>query len=136
MAFEVKRIDPLDLQPRKAVGVEIPFSAKNVFASNYQTKDAIKNNLINFFLTNRGERYLNPTFGSSLREKLFEQINNNTESDIEGVVDTALEVYFPRVEKIDMQVNSNPDNNLISFYLSYRISDTNIEDELLINIEA
>jgi len=67
---------------------------------------------------------------------LFEQINSNTESDIEGVVDTALEVYFPRVEKIDMQVNSNPDNNLISFYLSYRISDTNIEDELLINIEA
>jgi len=136
MAFEVKRIDPLDLQPRKAVGVEIPFSAKNVFPSNYQTKDAIKNNLINFFLTNRGERYLNPTFGSSLREKLFEQINSNTESDIEGVVDTALEVYFPRVQKIDMQVNSNPDNNLISFYLSYRISDTNIEDELLINIEA
>jgi len=38
MAFEVKRIDPLDLQPRKAVGVEIPFSAKNVFASNYKLK--------------------------------------------------------------------------------------------------
>jgi phage baseplate assembly protein W len=136
MAFEVKRIDPLDLQPRKAVGIEIPFSAKNVFNSNYQTKDAIKNNLINFFLTNRGERYMNPSFGSSLREKLFENVNIDTESEIEALVENALEVYFPRVEKIKMDVVTQADNNLISFYLSYRITDTNITDELLINIQA
>lgn len=136
MAFEVKKIDPIDLQPRKAVGIEIPFSAKGVFSSNYQTKDAIKNNLINFFLTNRGERYFNPLFGSSIREKLFEHINGTTESDIEEIVNNALELYFPRVQKIKMDVFTQEDNNLISFYLSYRINDTNIEDELLINIQS
>ena len=26
MAFNVKRINPLDLQPRKAVGIDLPFS--------------------------------------------------------------------------------------------------------------
>ena len=47
MAFNVKRIDPLDLQPRKAIGVSLPFSAPAVFKSTYQSKDAIKTNLIN-----------------------------------------------------------------------------------------
>lgn len=135
MAFEVKKIDPIDLQPRKAVGIEIPFSNKSVFSSNYQTKDAIKNNLINFFLTNRGERYLNPSFGSILREKLFENINGNLEDEIRSIVENAIEIYFPRVEPKDIQVLSSEDNNTISFYLSYSISNTNISDELLINIE-
>jgi phage baseplate assembly protein W len=135
MAFEVKKINPIDRQPRKAVGIELPFSAKSVFTSNYQTKDSIKNNLINFFLTNKGERYMNPTFGSTLREKLFENINNDLQTEIEGLVDFALETYFPNVQPINMQVIPDTDNNLIQFYLSYEIVNTNIKDELLINIE-
>lgn len=135
MAFEVQKIDPLDLQPRKAVGVNIPFSSKGVFNSNYQTKDSIKNNLINFFLTNRGERYLNPTFGSRLREKLFENVNGNLEDEIRTIVEDALEVYFPKVNANEIVVSSDTDNNLIKFYLSYSIINTNINDELLINIE-
>jgi phage baseplate assembly protein W len=135
MAFEVKKINPLDLQPRKAVGIEIPFSNKSVFTSNYQTKDSIKNNLINYFLTNRGERYLNPTFGSILREKLFENVNSDLEDEIRTIVENALEIYFPRVEPKDIIISSDTDNNLIKFYLSYTISQTNISDELLINIE-
>ena len=51
MAFEVKRINPLDRQPRKAVGISLPFSGQAVFNSTYTTKDAIKNNIINFFIT-------------------------------------------------------------------------------------
>lgn len=135
MAFEVQKIDPLDLQPRKAVGVNIPFSSKGVFNSNYQTKDSIKNNLINFFLTNRGERYLNPTFGSRLREKLFENVNGNLEDEIRTIVEDALEIYFPKVNANEIVVSSDTDNNLIKFYLSYSIVNTNINDELLINIE-
>ena len=73
MPFEVKKIDPLDLQPRKAVGVSLPFSGKAVFNQTFETKEAIKNNLIHFFLTGIGERFMNPTFGSGLRPLLFEK---------------------------------------------------------------
>ena len=31
MAFNVKKINPLDLQPRKAIGVDIPLSGVGVF---------------------------------------------------------------------------------------------------------
>ena len=97
MAYEAKRINPLDLQPRKAVGLNLPFNSKEVFTSNFQTKDAIKTNLINYFLTNRGERYLNPLFGSTIREMLFENINSDSIDKIEGIVRNAIEIYFPRV---------------------------------------
>ena len=134
MAFEVRKINPLDLQPRKAVGLNIPFRSKDVFSSNYQTKEAIKNNLINFFLTGRGERYLNPMFGTRLRNMLFENINEQKVQEIEMIVRDALNIYFPRIEPDEIRTGSDPDNNLVTFYMSYSIADTNIEDELLINI--
>jgi len=134
MAFEVKKINPLDLQPRKAVGLNIPFRAKDVFSSNYQTKEAIKNNLINFFLTGKGERYLNPQFGTRLRNMLFENINEEKIGEIESIVRESINIYFPRVEPQEIKTGSDPDNNLVTFYMAYIIKDTNIEDELLINI--
>ena len=82
MAVSRKKINPLDRQPRKAVGLDIPFSAPAVFNSTFQTKDALKVNLINFLLTNRGERPLNPNFGGGIREMLFENINQERLDDI------------------------------------------------------
>ena len=72
MAFDAKKINPIDLKPRVAVGVDIPFSGKAVFNQTFQTVDAIKANLINYLLTGRGERYFNPTFGSGIRNLIFE----------------------------------------------------------------
>ena len=67
MAYRINKINPLDLQARKAIGVDIPFSSDQVFEQNYQTKDAIKNNIINFLLTGKDERFMNPNFGSNIR---------------------------------------------------------------------
>jgi len=54
MAFDAKKIFPIDKKPSVAVGVGIPFAAPAVFTSTYTTQQAIKNNLINFFLTGTG----------------------------------------------------------------------------------
>jgi hypothetical protein len=51
MAIIVQNRFPIDSIGRKAIGVNIPFNAPAVFKSNYLTRDAIKNNLINFFST-------------------------------------------------------------------------------------
>ena len=56
MAFGAKQISPIDFNKSAAVGVDLPFNAPGVFRSNFTTKQAIKNNLINYFLTNPGER--------------------------------------------------------------------------------
>ena len=77
MAFAAKKIFPIDTKPGTAIGISIPFNAPAVFYSTYTTKDAIRNNLLNFFLTNKTERYLNNEFGANLRAFIFEQITNN-----------------------------------------------------------
>lgn len=135
MAFDVKKINPLDRQPRKAVGVNLPFSAGNVFNSNYFTKDAVRNNLINYFLTGRGERYMNPSFGSGLPSELFEQITEDKLNVLGIKIRQELLDYFPKVVINDLSLVADPDNNSIEFYLKYSILDSNIEDEVIINIQ-
>jgi len=135
MAFEVRKIDPLDLQPRKAIGVNLPFSGKAVFNSNYQSKDAIKTNLINYFLTGKNERYMNPKFGNSLQPLLFDQMTESKLIEIKTIVMQDLAEYFPRVEAKNLDVIGIPDTNTVQFSLIYGIRDTGIEDEVILNFE-
>lgn len=135
MAFEVKKINPLDRQPRKAIGVDLPFSANAVFNSTFQTKDALKVNLINYLLTNRGERPLNPSFGGGIRELLFENINQEEIEDIKENISGNITRFFPNIRPTRIEITSEPDRNTIGFFLRYAIADQNIQDEFLINIE-
>lgn len=135
MAFEVKKINPLDLQPRKAVGVKLPFSGKAVFNSNYQSKDAIKTNLVNYFLTGKRERFMNPNFGNSLQPLLFDQMNENKLVEIETLVRADLAEYFPRVIPSKINVVGIPETNVVQFSMVYSIKDTGIDDEVILNFE-
>ena len=135
MAFEVKKINPLGRQPRKAIGVDLPFSANAVFNSTFQTKHALKVNLINYLLTNRGERPLNPSFGGGIRELLFENINQEEIEDIKENISSNITRFFPNIRPTRIEITSEPDRNTIGFFLRYAIADQNIQDEFLINIE-
>ena len=129
------QIDPLDLQPRKGVGVALPFEANAVFRTTFETKEAIKFNLVNLLLTGTGERYFNLDFGSNLRNFLFQNI---TQPELQAVKDTISEVislYYPRVQITTFNLTFEADNNALLVEFKYRITQTNIEDEILINIE-
>lgn len=130
MAFDAKKIFPIDRKPSVAVGVNIPFNAPGVFSSNYTTKEAIKNNLINFFLTGTGERFLNPLFGAGLQTYIFEQLTANTEVALEQDIQTIVAEYFPSVTITDLQITGTPDKQQIYVQMSYTIADTGIEDTL------
>ncbi len=133
MAFNIRKIDPIDLQPRKAVGVSLPFSGKAVFNSTFQTKDAIKTNLINYFLTNRGERYLNPDFGNQLQTLLFDNLTKDKVEQIDALIREDLRIFFPKVRPVEVKTVGDADSNTVQFSLKYKINNTNIEDEVVIN---
>ena len=135
MAYKVQRINPLDLQPRKAVGVALPFQGKAVFNSTYNTKDATKSNLINYFLTGKNERVFNVNFGAGLRNLLFENITQDKIQEIELNIRAGLDLYFPRVLINTLNLQAYPDQNLINFELKYSVAQTNIQDEISINFE-
>ena len=135
MAYGAKKIFPIDTKPGTAVGVSIPLDAPAVFTSTYTTKDATRNNLLNFFLTNETERYLNPLFGANLRAFIFEQITNGNIEGLKSDIQSQLALYFPTVIVASLDVLQNTDDNTITVVLKYNVADTGITDQIQISFQ-
>ena len=134
MAFSPVKKFLSDLNPNIGVGVNLPLSGPSVFISNYTTKEAIKNNLINYFLTNPGELPLNPTFGSGLRSYIFEQISQDLLSNLEEYIIQKINFYFSMISIDSLVITQQEDTNLIRVILKYNIIDTNMTDTLNIQL--
>lgn len=113
------------------IGIKIPFDGNTGINSTFEYKDVVRNNLLNFILTNRRERILSPNIGSTIREKIFEHIKNNTLNDIEDTINNAIKNNFPQIKLNELLVYD--ENNLINIYIKYSIINTNIEDDIQIN---
>ena len=135
MAFGARQISPIDFDKSAAVGVDIPFSAPAVFNQNYTTAKSIKNNLINFFLTNPGERPLNPTFGGGLRSFIFEQITDDNLDFLKENIQDSIDSFFPDIIVNNLSINKQPDNNLINVSLSYSVVNRGINDNINLEFE-
>ena len=135
MAFNVQQINPLDLQPSVGIGVGLPFTSGEVFSTTYTTQDAIKSNLINYFLTGKSDRFFNPDLGAGLRAVLFDQMTQESRDQVEYIVQSGLGTWFPNVIINQLTTEVSPDTNIFTLFLKYSIANTNIQDELLINFE-
>ena len=133
MAFGLRRVYPNDLRPRVAIGVDIPFSAPGVFKPNYLTKDAIKNNLINYFLTNPGERIENPLFGAGLRNFIFTQIETDNLDFIKEDIQNKIDENFDNIDVNSIEVLRDVNNNTIRIQITYNVPNTSINDTLELN---
>ena len=150
MAFNAQTINPINLNPNIGIGVNIPFNNigpaealfyttgsivtvinNGVFTTNYNTQEAIKNNLINYFLTNPGELPLNPSFGAGLRKFLFEQITDLNNATVKSFVQDKLDNVFPMIQIASLDILSNTqDNNTIIISLKFFVPNTNIQGTL------
>jgi phage baseplate assembly protein W len=126
---QVTRVNPLDLQKNIAIGISLPFGrsgTNQLFNKTYNTKDQIKSNFINLLLTNKGERILNPEFGSSLKQLLFENITPITEENIKDAIISSANIYLPEIQVVNIILNNEYDSNTINITIDYilRISGT------------
>ena len=134
MAYIVRNIDVLDTKPSTGVGIKVPFDGPTGVNTTYTTKDAIKSNLLNFILTGKKERVFNPSFGSGVRELLFQPITEDIVDQIDNLIRGGVETYFPTVQINELSVSLEPKSHTFTVYLNYSIINTNIEDELQINL--
>jgi len=135
MAFQVQQINPLDQRPSVGVGVGLPFSSTSVFNTTYTTQDALKSNLVNYFLTGTSERFLNPNFGAGLRALLFDQMTEDKKDEIKAVIQSGISQWFPDVNVQSIQVANSPDTQTVTISLRYNVRMTNIQDQLSINFQ-
>jgi phage baseplate assembly protein W len=70
--------------PDVAVGITLPFARRDgrLFNLSYSTEEQALSNLTNLILTRQGERIMQPFFGTTLQDSLFEQNDDLLKSSI------------------------------------------------------
>ncbi len=129
-----RNIDILDTKPSTGVGIKIPFDGATGINTTFTTKDAIKSNLLNFLLTGKRERVLNPGFGSGLRELMFQPLTDILKGQMEDLVITGVSQFFPNVRINNLSVDLDPNNSSTVLSINYSVINTNIDDDIQINI--
>ena len=135
MARIIQNRYPIDTEARKAVGFGFPLNGNAVFAPTYQTRDQIKANLVNYLLTNKGERVFNPNFGADLRNLLFENILDTTTDELRSRIQNDISSFFPEVTVKQITFDNIPDSNTINFILTYEIILFGIEESVNILLQ-
>ena len=121
MAQIIANKNPIDSQPRKAVGFGFPINGNAVFVPTFTTKDQIKANLVNFLLTNKGERVFRPDYGADLRSQVFELLESDSLDNLEIIISEHIQNQFPTVEVKEIKFDPQPDNNTLFFSLTYTV---------------
>lgn len=85
---------------------------------------AIKQAIVNVLLTNKGERLMNPRYGSDIRRFLFEPLDYGTGFQIKSNIRDTLERFEPRISVIDIKCTPNFDDNGFDVVLQYNVRGT------------
>lgn len=89
--------------------------------------NAIRNSIQNMFLTNRGEKLLNPYFGIGLGGYVFEQVSESTAKDIGDAIVNNIATFEPRIKLNNVNISANEEDNSYTISLIISITQLNIE---------
>ena len=135
MARIVDNVFPTQESGSAALGFSFPLSGNAVFNPTFTAKEVIRTNLINWLLTNRGERIMRPNFGANLRNFIGEGITGGTNIAIEERVRENISFNFPSIEVKNVSFENQPDRNTINLFITYLIQNIGIEDQVNIELQ-
>lgn len=102
------------------------FSAGNYQVSLTAYEENVKNSINAILFTRRGERNLEPQFGSGLQQFFFRQMDETLKGEIIDTVKTALLHNEPRITVLSVTVNfTDVLNGLTEVTVNYRYNQTN-----------
>ena len=88
-----------DLNPDVSIGLTLPFNrgSSGLFSQSETTLEQAGSNIKNLLLTAKGERVMQPDFGSRLRDLLFEQYTEDLEERIAEEIQEAMSTWLPYI---------------------------------------
>ena len=142
MAYELNKKIVIDTEEfnNYAVGITLPIQRGNegYFRQSFRTFDQVRSNLKNLLLTKKGERLLQPEFGSGLHDLLFNPATEKFEEDLETTVNDAVAKWLPYiiVEDINIDISKEQtDNNQAKVSLQFRQEGDQTLDTLTFLVE-
>ncbi len=105
------------------IGLTVPLQIgrNGYFEPSYDTFTQVKSNITNLLRTKKGERRMNPNFGSGLQEYLFEQNLQDSPDIIKQIITDEVKNYVPgvTVNKVDINIANQEKNKLTDSYTLY-----------------
>jgi phage baseplate assembly protein W len=141
MAIVIDRKNTLDLieNERVAIGITLTLQrgSNGYFSQSFQTKDQVKSNIKNLILTSKGERLMQPDFGTNLYDVLFSQNTDDLEQSIQDSIEDAISIWMPYINIVEIfvdQNNTNIDRNIFAVSLKYQISGQQTLETVTFNV--
>ena len=106
--------------------INITFKKHPVTDDLVVSKDAsaIKQAIVNLLLTNKGERLMNPEYGSDIRSYLFEPLDYATASQITTNIRYSIDRWEPRISVSRLKAYPNYDDNGFDVEMTYSVRGT------------
>lgn len=86
-------------------------STNTYFLMTQVTKEALSSDLLLLLLTQKGERYYEPNYGTNLLKFIFEPNDNLTATDVEQEIKNTVSAYIPNLKINKITFNWNLDDN-------------------------
>ena len=122
-----------------AYGITLPIQGGNTgfFSQAFTSLEQAKANLKNLLLTAKGERIMQPDFGSGLRSLLFEQMDDTEfKKNIQQTILKSVEYWLPyiRIGAIDVDIASElKDKNQVNLNLQFTVgNDIDLQEITLV----
>lgn len=120
-------------------GITLPIThgAQGYFNQSRSASEQVKSNLNLLLRTKKGERRMNPEFGSGLWNVLFENITDDLRPIIDSTARKDIERWMPyvNVQSVNIQANDSNNYNLINVSVKYTVPSAGVYDQQILNVE-
>lgn len=123
-----------------AYGITSPTKLGNVmFEQTFTSFDAAKANLRNLMLTRKGERIMQPEFGTGIHSLLFEQLDDELEAKIEETITESVNFWLPyiNIEEIDIKMTDEmKDSNTAEMSIRFTVGNSIDTNEITFTVQG
>jgi phage baseplate assembly protein W len=105
----------------KPLGVTLPMrrGANGYFENTIDPITQVKSNLSNLLLTQKGERPMQPTFGSRIYSYIFEPETDDAFANLQAVIEESVAEWMPFVQILDVTKNFNTLNGVTTVTVTF-----------------
>ena len=124
-----------------AYGITLPVRRGNTgyFEQAFTSYEQAKSNLKNLLLTDKGERVMQPEFGTGLKRLLFEQMNDDFEQQLQDTITQSVNYWLPyiTIEEIDVTMTDEmKDMHRADMNIQFRVGSDITTQEITFTIRG
>jgi len=106
----------------------------SVFGSTYTTQDQVVSNFKTLLLTQKGERLMQPNFGTDIYKILFENNTHDIRSSLKKTLTKDINFWIPYITISNIETITSADMHQLTIVIHFQV--TNIGSNLVINVLA